>query len=200
MVFPGLSPAFSTQTSEDAVSKKSSQKNKQPALPRPERWVEPIHGPGDLQSAFAIREIAFIEEQRIAPEVERDAADEGAFHVLAYEHGHAVGTGRLVMLPAPPEGEVGRWGRIGRIAVMQSSRGKGLGHQILGALEAEAGQRGLDGVLLHAQVWLRGFYEKAGYVAVGESFEEAGLPHIRMAKALDALRPCAVPEQGEAQP
>lgn len=167
------------------MSKKSSQKNKQPTPPKPELWVEPVQGPGDLQSAFAIREIAFIEEQRIAPEIERDAADEGAFHVLAYEHGHAVGTGRLVALATPPEGERGRWGRIGRVAVMQSSRGKRLGHRILAALEAEAGRRGIDAVVLHAQVWLRGFYEKAGYEAVGESFEEAGLPHVRMVKRLE---------------
>ncbi len=169
------------------MSKKRSQKKKRVAEPpRPERWVEPVQGPGDLLSAFAIREIAFIEEQRIAPEVERDDADETAFHVLAYEHGHAVGTGRLVPLSAPPEGESGSWGRIGRIAVMKSSRGKGLGLQILGALEEEASRRGLDAVALHAQVWLRGFYEKAGYAAVGESFEEAGMPHIRMVRRLGA--------------
>lgn len=169
------------------MSKKRSQKKKRVAEPpRPERWVEPVRGPGDLLSAFAIREIAFIEEQRIAPEVERDDADETAFHVLAYEHGHAVGTGRLVLLTAPPEGESGSFGRIGRIAVMKSSRGKGLGRQILGALEEEAARRGLDAVTLHAQVWLRGFYEKAGYAAVGESFEEAGMPHIRMDRRLEA--------------
>ena len=182
------------------MSKKSSQKNKSPAPPRPALWVEPIQGPGDLQSAFAIREIAFIEEQRIAPEVERDAADEGAFHVLAYEHGHAVGTGRLVLLAAPAEGGQRRIGRIGRMAVMQSSRGKGLGRRILDALEAEAIQRGLDAVVLHAQVWLRGFYEKAGYAALGESFEEAGLPHIRMVKKFDALPSGNAPEPEEVQP
>lgn len=167
------------------MSKKSHQKNRQPEVQKPETWIEPVQMPGDLECAFAIREIAFIEEQRIAPEIERDVADESAFHVLAYEHNHAVGTGRLVV-DVPIEGEPGRWGRIGRIAVMKSSRGKGLGKQILDALESEAARRGLDAVMLHAQIWLRGFYERSGYTAVGESFEEAGLPHIRMIKKLEA--------------
>ncbi|MDR0965386.1 MAG: GNAT family N-acetyltransferase [Myxococcales bacterium] len=172
------------------MNKKSSQKRRErePETQRPELWIEPVQGPGDLECAFAIREIAFIEEQRVAPDIERDAADAHAFHVLAYAHGHAVGTGRLVQLDAPPEGTSGgRWGRIGRIAVMQSSRGKGLAHRILGALEAEAARRGIDTVLLHAQTWLRQFYERTGYEAVGESFEEAGLPHIRMVKRLDVI-------------
>ena len=115
--------------------------------PQPLRIV-PAKGGGDLACALAIREVVFIEEQRVPESLERDEEDGRAFHVLAYDGGHAVGTGRLVLLSAPPEGEQGRWGRIGRMAVLAAFRGRGAGRSILEALEAEAARRGLDGVLL----------------------------------------------------
>ena len=40
------------------------------------------------------------------------------------------------------------------------------------------------GVLLHAQVQARAFYERAGYHIHGEPWMEAGIPHITMQRAL----------------
>ena len=54
--------------------------------------------------ALAIREVVFIEEQHVPEGIERDAEDARAFHVLAFQGGHAVGTGRLVGLTATPQG------------------------------------------------------------------------------------------------
>ena len=167
-------------------------KHAPPAAPKPERWTERAQGPGDLECAFAIREIAFIEEQSVAPEVERDAADTSAVHVLAYEHGHAVGTGRLVVLEgdalvglAVGETETsGRWGRIGRVAVMGSSRRRGIGGLIVAALEDEARRLGLEGLVVHAQTWLRELFVRQGYSVRGGEFQEAGMPHLEMVKHL----------------
>ena len=33
---------------------------------------------------------------------------------------------------------------------------------------------------LHAQDHLRGFYEQHGFAAVGDVFDEDGIPHVRM--------------------
>ncbi len=148
--------------------------------------IEPITNDGDLASALAIREIVFIEEQRVPPGMERDEDDAVAFHVLAYEGGHAIGTGRLVTLAAPPEGEAGKWGRIGRMAVLASHRRRGIGDKILGALEAEARVRGMTGLLLHAQLHAREFYLRVGYQDASPIFEEAGIPHMEMRKQLNA--------------
>lgn len=150
--------------------------------------IAPAKGPGDLAAALAIREVVFIEEQAVPQDIERDDQDETAFHVLAMKGGHAVGTGRLVATQDPPDGENGKWGRIGRMAVLASHRKGGVGRLILNALEDHAQGQGLQGIVLHAQVMSKGFYEKEGYEPFGAVFEEAGMPHVKMSKKLGAKK------------
>ncbi len=152
--------------------------------PEIEVRITPVDGPGDFAAALAIREVVFIEEQRVPEEIERDDQDPTAHHVLAMVGGHAVGTGRLVELRATPEGETGRWGRIGRMAVLVSNRHARIGSKILADLEEEARRRGLDGIVLHAQVYAHGFYKHGGYIDHGPIFDEAGIPHVEMRKRL----------------
>lgn len=151
---------------------------------QPKVEIRPVADAGDLAAALAIREVVFIEEQQVPADIERDDEDPTAFHVLAFVDGHAIGTGRLVERREPPEGEAGRWGHVGRMAVLVSHRKQGIGRRILEALEAEARARGLDGLVLHAQVYAHGFYKKMGYEDWGTIFEEAGIPHIQMRKRL----------------
>jgi predicted GNAT family N-acyltransferase len=63
-------------------------------------------------------------------------------------------------------------------------RGRGYGAAVLEELHRQAVQRGVTAVELHAQVSARGFYERAGYTAVGEEYEEAGIRHITMRRSL----------------
>jgi predicted GNAT family N-acyltransferase len=142
--------------------------------------------PGDVAAALAIREIVFIEEQAVPHDIERDDQDEIAIHVLALRGGHAVGTGRLVVPQRPPEGASGKWGRISRMAVLAAHRKAGVGRLILRALEHEAQVQGLHGLVLHAQVLSKGFYENEGYEPSEAIFEEAGMPHMQMSKRLAA--------------
>lgn len=144
--------------------------------------IKPVENEGELFQALAIREIVFIEEQSVPESLERDADDAVAFHVLALAGKHAIGTGRLVALPQPPAGEAGHWGRIGRMAVLQSNRKGGTGSRVLVALEAEAQRRKLSGILLHAQLSAMEFYKRHGYEPHGAVFDEAGMPHLEMKK------------------
>ncbi len=146
--------------------------------------IKPVENEGELFQALAIREIVFIEEQSVPESLERDAEDAQAFHVLAMAGKHAIGTGRLVALPQAPDGEQGTWGRVGRMAVLQSNRKGGTGSRLLQALEAEARRRGLAGILLHAQLSAMEFYKRHGYEPYGAVFEEAGMPHLEMKKRL----------------
>jgi len=146
--------------------------------------ITKIKGEAELFQALAIREVVFIEEQHVPETIERDAEDARAHHLLAFAEGHAIGTGRLVVLPAPPEGERGTWGQIGRMAVLQSHRTQGVGNLLLKELEDEARRRGLIGVLVHAQLYALGFYERHGYKAVGAVFLEAGIEHVEARKRL----------------
>jgi len=146
--------------------------------------IAKVEGEGDLASALAIREVVFIEEQHVPVGLERDEEDATAHHVLAFQGGHAVGTGRLVLLPAAPKGETGPWGQIGRMAVLAASRKGGVGRRILEALEAEARRLALAGIVLHAQLHAREFYVRAGYRDSSPIFEEAGMAHVEMRKLL----------------
>lgn len=146
--------------------------------------IAPVTSEAELFQALAIREVVFIEEQHVPEIIERDAEDAKAYHLLAIQGGHAVGTGRLVMLNHPPEGREGRWAQIGRMAVLQSARKMNIGSRLLQALEEEARRREVRGVLLHAQLIALDFYKKHGYQAVGAQFEEAGMPHLQMQKML----------------
>jgi len=124
----------------------------------------------DLAAAFALRARVFVEEQGVPAELERDAFDALSRHVLAVDaEGGAVGTGRL----APD-------GRIGRLAVRADRRGRGIGEALLHALLDAARDAGLATTYLHAQLQAMQLYARAGFVAEGPRFEEAGIVHRTM--------------------
>lgn len=74
--------------------------------------------------------------------------------------------------------------KIGRMAVVAERRGAGVGRCVLEFLIEKARQRGFRRAVLDAQVHAEGFYLKQGFTPVGEVFEEAGIMHRRMERAL----------------
>ncbi len=129
--------------------------------------------------ASAVRTAVFVEEQGIAPEDEWDAADQGAWHVVVSNRlGQPVGTGRLLRDGAGV-------GRIGRMAVLRSLRGAGIGQAVIEALQDAARARGDRELRLSAQRSAEGFYRRLGYAPHGAPFDEVGIAHIGMARRLD---------------
>jgi predicted GNAT family N-acyltransferase len=123
-----------------------------------------------------LRGIVFIQEQGVPEQRERDGLDPDCWHVLARdEASHPIGCGRLT--PAH---------KIGRMAVLQEWRGHGVGMSLLRELIARARSQGWPDVALDAQVSAIGFYEREGFVAYGEEFEDAGLAHRAMRLTLPA--------------
>ena len=150
--------------------------------------------PADADTVASIRRRVFVEEQGVPAELEWDGRDPECAHVLALVNRDPVGTGRL--LPT---------GKIGRLAVLASSRRHGVGSRLLRRLTELARERGLPEVHLHAQVSALPFYAAHGFVAEGREFEEAGIAHRRMRLALAAdPRPAdqrpAAEAAGTAQP
>jgi predicted GNAT family N-acyltransferase len=136
-----------------------------------------VAGPGDRAEIAAVRTRVFVDEQGVPPEIEQDDADEDAVHVVSRDDsGRVVATGRLLLR--------GRTAAIGRMAADASARGRGHGAAVLGELHRQAVLRGATEAELHAQVSARGFYERAGYTAVGEEYEEAGITHVTMRRRL----------------
>ena len=121
-----------------------------------------------------VRTEVFVVEQGVPAEIERDALDAVCRHAIARDAGgRVIATGRLL-----PDGH------IGRIAVLRTARGAGVGGAVLQALIAEAARRGLPEVALNAQTHALAFYLRHGFEAVGEVFMEAGIPHRAMRRTV----------------
>ena len=129
-----------------------------------------------LAEALALRYDVFVGEQAVPIEEEIDSDDRigsDAIHAIARERGICVGAGRLLLGARESP-------RIGRMAVQCAARGRGIGARVLRALVDEARDRRYERVILHAQAHAIGFYERHGFVAYGETFLDAGIPHREM--------------------
>lgn len=118
----------------------------------------------------------FVREQNIAPEIELDSDEYNYLHLCLYKDDVLVAYAR-----ARARGEVMR---LGRILVKKEHRGQGLGAAIMNYCEEIAREKGCKVLELNAQYRAIGFYEKLGFLAEGEFFEEAGIPHKKMKKVL----------------
>jgi predicted GNAT family N-acyltransferase len=147
------------------------------AMDIPDFRVEPADYQVDFKDLRAVREPVFVVEQMVPIEEEWDALDPLCHHVIARDGEHKpIGTGRLT-----PEH------KIGRMAVLKDWRGKRVGDAILRTLIEKARELGWPDVSLNSQVSAIGFYQKFGFEAFGDEFEEAGIQHRKMKLALSPL-------------
>lgn len=131
----------------------------------------------DEQTLSHIRGIVFIVEQDVPRDEEWDGKDPSCWHWLATDsNGEPIGTARML-----PDGQ------IGRMAVLKEHRKYGVGAALLDHACEKARQLGFTSVWLNAQTHALGFYERAGFVAEGEEFDEAGIRHRRMTRQLAPL-------------
>jgi predicted GNAT family N-acyltransferase len=149
--------------------------------------VRVAEDPADLEACFRVRKEVFVAEQNVPEEIEYDALDAHAVHVLAVrEDGTPLGTGRLLHgeVAAKKTGGDPAVGSLGRLAVLREARGLGVGVLLVRAIEEAARERGLTVVDLGAQTHAMGFYERLGYQAYGPVFDDAGIPHRSMRRSL----------------
>lgn len=132
-----------------------------------------------LAEAYTVRMEVFVVEQRVPEELEIDDHDLTCRHFLATSDGVTAGTARL--LP-PPKG--GGYAHLGRLAVLPEYRGLHIGERLVRAVEAAAVLAGYETLELDAQLQAMGFYERLGYAAHGPVFDDAGIPHRAMTRAL----------------
>ena len=131
----------------------------------------------DQAAIRAIRFAVFVHEQHVPAALEMDDRDVACVHVLAFVDAAPVATGRI---------DCASHGKVGRVAVLASFRGLGVGRAVMGRLHEIARRAGLTSVWCHAQVAAAPFYERLGYRIVGPRFEEAGIAHVRMERPLEA--------------
>ena len=116
-----------------------------------------------------IRELVFIGEQKVSRELEWDGLDDEAQHFIAYQDNIAVGCARLL-----------NGNKIGRMAVIKSHRGQGIGQKILDHIKRFASQKRATLLTLSAQCHAYSFYRQSGFGACSPPYEDAGIAHIDM--------------------
>jgi predicted GNAT family N-acyltransferase len=128
----------------------------------------------EWESLKAVRHEVFVVGQNVPPEIEWAGDDDQHWHVLATdESGQPIGTGRVSFD-----------GKIGRMAVLEAWRGRGVGGAMLQEIISIAKSANLTSVYLASQLAAIPFYERFDFVAQGDVFVEADIAHRKMVCSL----------------
>lgn len=134
--------------------------------------------PNDFALALQLRIDVFVGEQNSPLDEEPDDYDDEAMHWLLLKAGAPIATGRMLSYQ---EGcQMRPVAKIGRIAVRRDYRGQRLGERIMQEILAYLQTTDYDQSILDAQTYALCFYEKLGFIAEGEEFDEVGILHRRM--------------------
>lgn len=126
---------------------------------------------------LTVRFAVFVDEQHVPIELELDEHDPNAIHILVRDsEKEPIATGRMLSD-----------GHIGRMAVLKDYRDQGIGTEILKNFIGIAKTQNLENVFLDAQCNALGFYERLGFKAYGDIFDDAGIPHRAMKLALNQV-------------
>ncbi|MBX9256540.1 GNAT family N-acetyltransferase [Desmonostoc muscorum CCALA 125] len=131
--------------------------------------------PEEFPAIAAIRKSVFQDEQGVAPALEFDGKDEISDHLIAYLDGKVVGTTRIRYLDD-------KTAKIERLAVLSTVRGQGIGKKIMENALSFLARKNMREVVIHSQEYVKGLYQKLDFVEEGETFEEAGICHVKMIK------------------
>ncbi|WP_374583455.1 GNAT family N-acetyltransferase [Pseudoduganella sp.] len=144
------------------------------------QWLDFASIPNaDLYEVLRQRQEVFVIEQQCFYS-DMDGFDQGAFHLLGWsELGGRRSLVAYLRCIAPgikyPEMS------LGRVLTSQAARGSGAGRQLIaeGIRRAEALHPG-HRIRIGAQAHLEKFYGSFGFQAVGEPYDEDGIPHLEM--------------------
>ncbi|MFC0189079.1 GNAT family N-acetyltransferase [Fictibacillus aquaticus] len=130
-----------------------------------------------FNDALEVRKNVFVVEQQIPEEEEIDALENESLHFVLYDDHTPVGASRLRSYD--------NGGKVERVCILKDWRKKGLGEELMKAMEKEAERLGYSSLLLNAQTQAEDFYKKLGYATVSaHPFLDAGIPHVAMKKKL----------------
>lgn len=121
-----------------------------------------------------VRTSVFIEEQFVTPEFEWDEIDSSAVHLLAMHENQAIGCLRII-----------HYAKIGRMAVLKSWRGLGVGKMLLSEAIIICALYGSKQIDLSAQTHAIHFYQQAGFQVISDEYTDVQIPHVDMRLSLD---------------
>jgi len=129
------------------------------------------------QDAKFIRKQVFIIEQNIPEEEEWDDQDMISDHFVVYDQDQPIATARLLQNNS-----------VGRVAVLKTYRGQGIGRMIMLEIIRQAHQQDRKFLQLSSQVHAISFYEKIGFSIQGDAYDECGIPHIKMQLVIETKK------------
>lgn len=128
--------------------------------------------------AVRIRQKVFVQEQGVPANLEIDENEAYSVHFVLYtDDQKPAATVRLLPLDDQTF-------KLQRMAVLKDYRGNNLGAEIIAEAELFAKQQQFKKIELGAQLTAEKFYQKLGYIAYGEVFQDAGIDHVHMKKVL----------------
>jgi predicted GNAT family N-acyltransferase len=131
-----------------------------------------VKNKSELERVFKIRTEVFVEGQDVPAEIEYDEFENISKHVIVIYRKRTIGCARI----RPVNGKL----KLERIAILDEYRGKKLGVKLMNYLVKYCKRKRVKDVYMHAQYYLRRFYEKFGFGEKGKIFYEAGIRHIVM--------------------
>ena len=129
----------------------------------------------ELYQILQLRSEVFVLEQNCVYQ-DIDGKDQKALHVIGECKGKIVAYARIFKAGAYFDNA-----SIGRVIVDANYRDKKWGHDLI--RESILGIQSYFGesqITISAQLYLKKFYGSHGFVAVGETYLEDGIPHIEM--------------------
>ncbi len=128
-----------------------------------------------LYDYLQLRSEVFVVEQNCVYQ-DLDNLDKIAFHVLLHKGDNLIACARII-----PAGITYDEISIGRVIVAGHERQKNIGMQLMNyCIDRIKEHFGPQTIVLSAQAHLQEFYQKLGFEALGESYLEDGIPHIKM--------------------
>ncbi|AIF42794.1 GNAT family N-acetyltransferase [Virgibacillus sp. SK37] len=138
--------------------------------------IKKVENQQELEQAYNVRMVVFVDEQQVSPEEEMDENDAHSIHFVGYEGAEPIAASRLRF--------VDTYGKLERICILKEHRGKSFGRQMIEAMEREIAAQGYQKAKLNGQIQAENFYKKLGYQTVSDVFMDAGIPHVTMVKEL----------------
>lgn len=124
-----------------------------------------------------IRETVFVIEQGFTEEF--DEIDKKSIHLLVKVNNKRAATARIFK----SDNSSKKW-TVGRFAVLEEYRGKGLGSFLIKKVEEKVKEQGGNAAELSAQKQAEKFYLFLGYTPMGDIYYDQHAPHIHMEKEL----------------
>lgn len=129
-----------------------------------------------LYGLLALRSRVFVVEQN-CPYLDADGLDPGSWHLLGHDDAGTLQACLRIVDPGLKFAEPS----IGRVVTAPEARGLGLGRPLMreGIRQCESLWPG-QAIRIGAQAHLQPFYGSLGFEAVGEPYDEDGIPHLEM--------------------